>query len=263
MQFDAKGSFVAKKEKHCLPGAPLAGAEGDHWDQVAFDPEHRLVVRVVPGKRTETHVHLLVQDFKERTGGRLMHLMTADEYPAYRAAIGAAYAEIREQPHTGRPGRPRKPVPVLPKQLKYAAVPKERQHGRVVQVTTRVVFGTRKAVRAALALALVSTVVNPVFVERHHGSDRTRNRRKVRQTCCFSKDWAVPEARTYFTRYSSNFCWPVRTLRRAVGEKEYQQRTPAMAAGLADQVWTIREGATSPAVTRLRDGHSRLSAWQT
>ncbi len=125
-------------------------------------------------------------------------------------------------------------------------------------MTTRVVFGTRTAVRAALALALVSTVVNPVFVERHHGRDRNRNRRKVRQTCCFSKDWAVPEALTYVTRSSTTFCGPVRTLRVAVGENAYQQRTPARAAGLADQVWTIREWATYPAIKRLRDGHHRL-----
>jgi len=40
---------------------------------------------------------------------------------------------------------------------------------------------------------LVSTVVNTVFVERHNGSDRNRNRRKVRKTYCFSKDWVVHE----------------------------------------------------------------------
>jgi len=231
----------------------LAGEEGDNWDHVAFDPEHRLVVSVVPGKRTEDHVHLLVQDFKERTGGRLMNLLTSDEYPAYKTAIFAAYAEVREQPRTGRPGRPKKPVKVLPKKLKYATVHKERENGRVVKVTTRVVFGTLAAVLAALALSLVSTVVNTVFIERHHGSDRNRNRRKVRKTCCFSKDWEVHEAMTYFTMYSYNFCWPVRTLRVQVGEKEYQQRTPAMAAGLTDHIWTIQEWATYPAVKRLRD----------
>jgi IS1 family transposase len=263
VQFDEKWSFVAKKEKHCHPDDPLAGEEGDNWDHVAFDPEHRLVVSVVPGKRTETHVQLLVQDFKERTGGRLMNLMTSDEYPAYRAAIFQAYAEVHEQPRTGRPGRPRKPVRVLPKKLKYATVHKERANGRVVKVTTRVVFGTLKAVLAALAVSLVSAVVNTVFIERHNGSDRNRNRRKVRKTCCFSKDWAVHEAMTYFTMYSYNFCWPVRTLRLRVGKKKYEQRTPAMAAGLADHVWTIQEWATYPAVKRLRDGQSGLQPRQT
>ncbi len=108
---------------------------------------------------------------------------------------------------------------MLPKGLKYATVHKERENGRVVKVTTRVVFGTMAAVLAALAMSLVSKVVNTAFIERHNGSDRNRNRRKVRKTCCFSKDWAVHEAMTYFTMYSYNFCWPVRTLRVQVGER--------------------------------------------
>lgn len=209
------------------------------------------MVSVVPGKRTEAKVHQLVQDFKARTGGRLMNLLTSDEYPAYKTAIFEAYAEKQEQPRTGRPGRPKKPKPVLPKGLKYATVHKERENGRVKKVTTRIVFGTKRAVLAALALSLVSKVVNTVFVERHNGSDRNRNRRKVRKTGCFSKDWDVHEAMTYFTMYSYNFCWPVRTLRVEVAAGQYQQRTPAMAAGLTDHIWTIREWATYPAVRRI------------
>ena len=86
-------------------------------------------------------------------------------------------------------------------------------------------------------------VVNIAFVERHNGSDRNRNRRKVRKTCCFSKDWQVHEAMTCFTIYSYNFCWPVRTLRKKAGRKPYQPRTPAMVAGPTDHVWTIQEWA--------------------
>ncbi len=211
------------------------------------------MVSVVPGKRTDEKVHQLVEDFQQRTGGRLMNLLTSDEYAAYKTAIFEAYAVQQEQPRTGRPGRPKKPKKVLPKALSYATVHKERQNGRVVKVTTRVVFGTLAAVLAALALSLVSKVVNIAFIERHNGSDRNRNRRKVRKTCCFSKDWAVHEAMTYFTMYSYNFCWPVRTLRVKVGENQYQQRTPAMAAGLTDHIWTIQEWASYPAVKQLKD----------
>ncbi len=254
MQFDEKWSFVAKKEKHGDPDKPGDRQQGDNWDQVALDPEHRLVVSVVPGKRTEDKTHQLVQDFRQRTGGRLMNLMTSDEYSAYKTAIFEAYAVTQEQPRTGRPGRPRKPKKVLPKKLEYATVHKERANGRVVKVTTRVVFGTVTAVVAALAVSLVSKVVNTVFVERHNGSDRNRNRRKVRKTCCFSKDWQVHEAMTYFTMYSYNFCWAVRTLRKKVGPKQYEPQTPARVAGLTDHVWTIQEWATYPAIRRKRDG---------
>jgi IS1 family transposase len=232
---------------------PADARQGDNWDHVAFDPGHRLVVSVVPGKRTEEKVHQLVKDFQGRTGGRVMNLMTSDEYSAYKGAIFEAYAVRHEQPRTGRRGRPRNPVKVLPKELRYAVVHKERKNGRVVKVTTRVVFGALVAVVAALALSLVSRVVSTVFVERHNGSDRNRNRRKVRKTCCFSKDWGVHEAMTYFTMYSYNFCWSVRTLRVQVAEKQYEQRTPAMAAGLTDHIWTTKEWVGYPAISRNED----------
>ncbi len=57
---------------------------------------------MVPGKRTEEKVHQLVQDFKGRTGGRLMNLLTSDEYPAYKTAIFEAYA-VEQEVHTDGP----------------------------------------------------------------------------------------------------------------------------------------------------------------
>ena len=50
-------------------------------------------------------------------------------------------------------------------------------------------------------------------INSHTYTDRNRNGRKVRKTYCFSKDWSVHQAITYFTMYSYNFCWPVRPLR--------------------------------------------------
>jgi len=75
--------------KHCDLEEPTDARQGDPWDHVAFDPEHRLVVRVVPGKRPEDKTQELVQDFQARTGGRLMNLLTSDEVPAYKTAIFA------------------------------------------------------------------------------------------------------------------------------------------------------------------------------
>ena len=74
---DEKWSFVGRKQAHCESDNPL---QGDCWDHVAFDPEHRLVVSVVPGKRTTENLQKLVEDFKRRTGGRIMDLITTDEY---------------------------------------------------------------------------------------------------------------------------------------------------------------------------------------
>jgi hypothetical protein len=113
---------------------------------VAFDAESRLVVSVVPGERTAENVAAVVEDFKRRTGGRLMALITTDGYPAYEEAILDAYGVTITPPRTGKRGRPKAPYKVAPKGLTYAVVEKTRAKGRVVAIATRVVFGTMAAV---------------------------------------------------------------------------------------------------------------------
>jgi len=205
-------------------------------------------VSVVPGKRTFENTQKLVDDFKRRTRGRFMNLMTSDEYPAYRTAILNAYGTMVVPPRTGQPGRPPKPYRVAPRQLRYATVHKTRSKGRVVKVEMRVIFGWIAAILLAWSWSRVSKSVNTSFVERHNGTDRNRNSRKVRKSYGFSKDWAVHEAVTYFTMSSYNFCWPVRTLRVRDANGDWQPRTPAMEAGLTDHVWSMEEWIAFPAV---------------
>ena len=93
------------------------------------------------------------------------------------------------------------------------------------------------------------TVQSPwAFIERENGTDRHRNARKARKTYRFSKDWRYHEAVTYLSLYCYNFCWPVRTLTIEDGRGERRRRSPAMAAGLADHVWTMSEWLSRPAV---------------
>ena len=250
VQFDEKWSFVAKKEKHCDRDDEADDWSGDCWDYVALDPEHRLVVSALVGRHSAEHVDLLVADFKRRTDGRLMNLMTSDENPAYAQAILDNYGEEYQPRRKGRRGRKPARRQRPPKGLRYATVHKTRVKKRVVKVEQRVIYGTVLAVLAALAASLVSGAVNTVFVERHNGTDRNRNARKVRKTYCFSKDWQVHEAVSCFTLFSYNFCWPVRTLREKDAEGKWQARTPAMAARLTDHVWSLTEWLSFPGVQR-------------
>ena len=132
--------------------------------------------------------------------------------------------------------------------LQYATVHKTRHKGRVVHVEVRVVCGQEEAINAALAASPVSTMINTAFVERHHGTDRHRNGRKIRKSLGSSKDWQVHNAVTYFAMYSYNVCWSVRTLRRRGVEGQWEQQPPAMAAGLTDHMWSLAEWLTFPVV---------------
>jgi hypothetical protein len=202
----------------------------------------------VPGERTAENAMAVVEDFRRRTGGRLMDLITTDGYPAYEAAILGAYGETVTPPRTGKRGRPKAPYKVAPQGLIYAVVEKTRAKGRVVEVATRVVFGTMAAVMLALGMSKASRAINTAFVERENGTDRHRNARKARKTYRFSKGWRYHEAVTYLSLYSYNFCWPVRTLAVVDERGQSRRRSPAMAAGLTDHVWPMSEWLSLPAV---------------
>ena len=74
IQFDEKWSFVFKNQTHCDPDDPADADRGDWWDHVAYDPEHRLVLCVVPGARDVECVEEIVHETRRRTGGRVLRL---------------------------------------------------------------------------------------------------------------------------------------------------------------------------------------------
>jgi IS1 family transposase len=233
---------VEKKERNRDPDDPADANCGDCWDHVAFDPEHRLVLAVVPGARTIENTEAIVQEVSDRLRGRVPRLITTDEHDAYRSAILQVFGAPVELPERRGPGRPRiLPRLEAPEALTYATVCKQREGHRVVSVERKLVFGTERGLKQALRRSRVSTRVNTSFVERQNGTDRGRNARKARKTYRFSKDWEVHEAMTYLSLYSSNFCWAVRTLRVKDAEDKWRQRSPAMAAKLTDHIWTWKE----------------------
>lgn len=210
------------------------------------------MVSLVPGKRTRTNLHQLVADFHRRTEGRRMRLMTSDEYKAYRDAILEAYGEPYPRRRKGRRGRIPRPGCRPPRDLLYVVVHKHRRKGRVVRVSTRIVYGTHDDLERALKQSSCSNKVNIAFVERYNGTDRHQNSRKVRKSYRFSKDWDIHNAATYFSAYSYNFCWPVRTLRTEDATGAWHPCSPAMAAKLTDHVWTLLEWLTHPAAPHAR-----------
>jgi hypothetical protein len=129
-----------------------------------------------------------------------------------------------------------------------ATVHEGRESNHVVEARQTVVPGGREAVERALEASACGREIDTSFVERRHATDRGRDARKSRRTYRFSKDWRVQEAMTYSTPYRDNFCWTVRTLRVKGAGGRWRQRTPAMAAGLADYRWSPGEWFSFPAI---------------
>jgi IS1 family transposase len=238
VQLDEKWSFVGRKQKHCDPDDEGDWFRGDQWDHVAFDPQSRLVLEVVVGKRLDTTVDMLLEGLKGRLGGKPPELVASDGYAAYAESLLGIFGQEVTPPRTGQPGRPAGPRVEPPEGMCYGRLTKHKKKGRVEGVEEEVVFGELPE----------GGTIGTSYLERHNATDRQRNARKGRKTYRFSKDWETHEAMTTFTMYSYNFCWAVRTLRQEVAPQCYRQRTPAMAAGLADHVWSLEEWLTLPAV---------------
>jgi hypothetical protein len=245
LQLDEKWSFVAKKQKHCDLEDAQDHHKGDCWDHVAFDPESRLVLAVKVAKRSGSGVLELLKQVRGQLRERTPRLISSDNFSPYATCVELVFGQPKRPIPSGQ-GKERPAVTAASTPLNYATVCKHRRKGRVVKVEQKVVFGTQASVAAALKASKASSAVNTSFVERHNATDRHRNARKGRRTYRFSKDWTVHEAATLFTCYSYNFCWRVRTLRVKRKDGTHQPRTPAMAAGLTDHIWTINEWLNKP-----------------
>ena len=120
---------------------------------------------------------------------------------------------------------------------------------RLVRVCHRVVFGTVEAVQQVLAAH--GWQINTAFIERLNLSIRQHVAAVGRRvtTLCKGEDGLRQQLALYHVYY--NFVLPHASLRQPLPQpvptngtgsaKRWQPRTPAMAAGLTEHVWTLRE----------------------
>ncbi len=228
-----------------MPLNPDDAEQGSYWDHVIIDPETKLIVSLVVGRRDADTVVQVFTDFYQRTDGYLPELICTDEYAVYQTVILDAYGVLRSELEL-TPEEDAEFSPgdfFFPEEAAYATVHKEKEGGRVVSVSERLVLGSEGRLEETLAESERSQTVNTSFVERYHGTHRQFNARKKRKAYPFSKELSFPEAATWLVVLWYNFGWCVRTLREKVQDDppRYHYRTPAMAADLADHAWTMRE----------------------
>jgi IS1 family transposase len=216
VQMDEIWSFCEMKEKNVKPERKGTGP-GDVWTWVALDPDTKLVIGYKCGNRDMETGQEFVNDVAGRITARVQ--ITSDGLPVYKRAIvnrfggrgsamGTDYAQlVKVFGGTNEPDGARRYSPA-----------------KLIRVEKHVVMGSP-------APEHISTSM----VERQNLHMRMSMRRFTRLTNAFSKKlefhlYAIALHYTY-----SNYCRVHSTLTRAAGKPT----TPAMAAGLADKVWSI------------------------
>jgi hypothetical protein len=115
-----------------------------------------------------------------------------------------------------------------------------------VEVRRRIIFGTQGDIDVILKTSGCGSQINTAYVERNNLTMRQNVGRLVRKTLSFSKNVHYLQRHIALEDAVYNFVKPHRSLRRAIRDsqdkrRKWEQRTPAMAAGLTDHIWSIEE----------------------
>ena len=213
------------------------------WMAMAMAVPSRLWLGgVIRPKRDLTLILAVVR--RARAAARsLAILVCVDGLASYVTAFGRV---SRDPVRTGRRGRPRLVATaglLLGQGITHHA-------GRcVVGVTRRVVRGSSVAIAAVLAATGTGTGINTAYIERLNATFRGALSPLVRRGRAIARGAGTLTAGMYLVGCAYNFCWPHDSLRVAAGAGErlkWRDRTPAMAAGLTDHRWTMREWLSRP-----------------
>jgi len=220
-----------------------------HWVWAAIDPVTKLLLTLDGGDRTLAMAQRVVHQVVQVLAPGCVPLFLTDGFKDSLTALLTHYGQWVQLPRRHDKGPAPKPRWMPLPQLLYAQVIKTVRRRRLVRVRHRVVFGTLETVNAVLAP--LGCQINTAFIERLNLTIRQHVAAVGRRvsTLCKGEDGLQQQLALYHVYY--NFCLPHASVRQPLlqpeathgtgSAKRWQPRTPAMAAGLTDHVWTLRE----------------------
>jgi len=248
-QLDEMWNFIARKHARETDEAGESLPEGQDGRQGiwgSFAPEFRLMIAAVVGPRTLETAKEVVAATKARVAG--IPAFFSDGFTCDLAALIAAFHVVLTCAPTGKRGRPRKPVCAPHPDLISGQLVKQKKHGKLLTLSTRVVLGAERLTHLGLT-------ISTALVERVNLTLRQALAPLGRKTSSFCKDRERLRQRVVFFQAFYNVARPHMSLRRPLPLHErtrhgaicprWRECTPAMATGLTDHVWTFRELLTA------------------
>ena len=220
-----------------------------YWVWTAMDPDSKLLLVIDVGTRTLEMAQRVVHQVVQRLAPGCVPLCLTDGLKDYGTAFLAHFGQWIQPERRQDKGAMPKPRWVPLPELLYAQVVKSYRRRRIIGVKYRVVFGTLERVQQVLSAC--GRKINTAFVERLNLDIRQRVAAVGRRvnTLCQGEDGLRQQLVVYHTYY--NFCLPHSSLRQPLlvpeptngsgSPKLWRSCTPAMAAGLTDHVWSLKE----------------------
>jgi hypothetical protein len=205
------------------------------WLHTAIAMRSRFVLWVHWGPRTQESAALLIAQVVARLCG--LPVWLSDGWKAYPAALLQVLGRRYQRRRCGHRGRYPKPRLVPPPNLFYAQVVKVHNGaGKLLRVVSRVVYGGPRRFVLEMAGRGLRPSIQTACMERWYGTLRGLCAPLRRRTRCSSASQLRHQARVWLVVDLYNFVLPHKSLRH-----QGQPRTPAMAIGLAEHVWSYRD----------------------
>jgi transposase-like protein len=193
---------------------------------------------VVTRKRDEHLILALVQIIRSCALARPL-LICVDGFIAYVQAVQQIF---RTPLPSGKRGRP---WMISWPNIHIGQVVKRYDGKRVVDVTRRMAQGCLETAKALLKSSHGGTKLNTAFIERLNATFRSRLAVLVRRSRALVRNPQTLEPLMFLMGCVYNFCTEHKSLRLKlwVGSHGFRwvRRTPALAAGLTDHIWTVKE----------------------
>jgi IS1 family transposase len=249
VQLDEMWNFIKRKHaQHAGPDGESSemSADGRQWVWISFAPEFRLILAAFVGPRTFDSALQLIQLTATVVLG--VPCFFSDGFSCYLSALIEVYHTLKTLPRTGKPGRPKQPSKAPHPDLVYGQVVKKKHKGRLQALVYRVGCGAKRFEKLGLS-------ISTSLLERLNLTLRHALAPLVRQGGSFCKDRTQMRRRVVLFQAFYNFARPHMSLRVPRSDPEppasgliqpkWRHRTPGMAAGLTDHVWTFRELLTA------------------
>lgn len=213
---------------------------GTIWMALAMMVSTRLWLGgVVSPKRDKALIEQLVAKIRQVALCRDL-LLAVDGLVSYVKAFQKAF---RTAHRMGKQGRPR-----LISWQGIHIVQVVKQRTPTFTISRRIVQGCEQTIQDLLQRSRGGTVINTAYIERLNATFRQRISSLTRRSRQAAQQQITLHASMYLVGTVYNFCVPHHSLRLPIWlserRKHWVQRTPAMATGLTDHIWTIEELVT-------------------
>jgi len=249
VQLDAMWNCIGRthaRETDAAGERVPAAEDGRPWVWSSFAPELRWMSAAVVGPRTRDTATAVVAAPKARVAG--IPACCSDGCTGALAALIAAFPVVTTCARTGKRGRPRTPRCAPHPALVYGPWVTQQKQGTLLTLSTRVVRGAER-------LTPLGFLSSTALVARVHLPVPQAWAPWARKTSSVCKDRERRRQRVVFFQAFSHVARPHMRVRRQLPLHarirhgaicpRWQARTPAMAAGVTDHVWTFRELLTA------------------